>query len=192
MPGQSPPAAPRLPPGCSVEWDPTGERADRIRREAVKGVLRPDASHQPPPLQQPAAGPSQATPFPASTPLSVHRPETQVTPLVHWSAAPAASQMAEAGVRARPAAAALPASQAQQSQAPPRAAGGGEWMQLAKEALALLEPQGVSRTEAVLAMKPLGRDKAHWLAAGARALAAEVLSRLGRADVQLRGAAPTH
>lgn len=146
------------------------------------GVLRPDASHQ----QQQPGGPSQATPFPATTPYSAHRPETQATPLVHWSAAPQASQMVEAGGRVRPgAAAALPASQAQQSQAPAVAAGGGEWMQLAKEALALLEPQGVSRTEAVLSMKPLGRDKAHWLAAGARALAAEVLGRLGRADVQL-------
>ena len=172
-----------------MEWEPAGERADRIRQEAAKGVLRPDAAQQQQQQQQQPAGPTQATAFPTTQPLSAHRPETQATPLVHWSAAPQASQMAEAGGRARTVAAAPPASQVQQSQAAPLAAAGapagGEWLQLARQVLALLEPRGISRSEAVLTMKPLGRDKARWLAAGAHALAAEVLSRLGRADVQL-------
>lgn len=99
--------------------------------------------------------------------------------------------MAEAGAwRHTAAAQAPPASQALQSQAGPAAtrpaAGSAEraFLDLVRAALALLEQRGVSKAEAVAAMKMKPKigdaGRAAWVARGPAALAEEVCRRLGR------------
>ena len=176
--------------GSSVGWDPSGERADRIRQAAAAGQLQLEGGaqrqQQQQQQQQQAATGTQATvAFAGGTQPTAHHPDTQLTPVVHWTPAAAAStqggggatQVEEAGGRRQPAAAAPPATQAAMSQAP--AAAGGGWKQLALEVIALLAPHGVAKNAAVLTMQQLGGERQRWLAAGAAALAAEVCRRLG-------------
>lgn len=153
---------------CRVSWDPSCERADVIRREARAGRLQLGDGSRLQPQQQ--AGTQATVGMPPA-----RQPDTQQTPLVHWSH-PDGTQVAPAttAVAAMPAAA---------SQAP--AAGGSAWKQLAADVLRVLAPQGVDKKAAIQQMKALDGDKARWLAAGTRAFAAEVARRLGRHDVQV-------
>ena len=178
-----------------MTWDPAGERADKIQAWLRDGRLRLECDQQASPAgtQPTAGGVLAATP-------TVHRPDTQLTPVVHWTQprgahSPSGTQVAEAG-GPRPAAAAAPAaSHVAMSQAPavaPRpgvaaaagaargaAAGRTPWQQLALDALQLLAPCGVERRAAIVAINGLSGDKELWLARGARQLAAEVARQLG-------------
>ena len=159
------------------------------------------------------AASTQVTTARMPTQATAHRPDTQLTPLVHWpshqqgqapslthpAAAPGqplGTQADEAGQHAGAPAAALMASQAQLSQAPPAAqrqgqqrrqpgstvaaAGNGEWLAVAKEVLAILQPTGRPRQAILDCVKALCRDGGgrKWLVAGPAALAREVESLL--------------
>ena len=184
---------------CSVGWDPTGDRAARIRQAVADGLIRLGEQQAAPP----AAAATQAT----VVQPSVHRPATQVTPAMHWtpqlraaagaSSPPCATQVGNAGGGApRAAAASVPASPAALSQAPvaaaarPRIGAGGAaaaaaagktpWQQLALDVAALLQPRGLSRAEVIGEIKRFQPERDAWIARGPRALAAEICRRLGK------------
>ena len=192
--------------GCSIEWDPSGDQADKIRQAAAEGGLQPSSAGR-------QAASTQVTTACLPTQATSHRPDTQLTPLVHWPSQqqgqapgmthpaagpgkPLGTQADEAGQHAAGPAAAVMASQAQQSQAPPAgqrqgqqrqqpggttaAAGNGQWLAVAKEVLSILEPTGRPRQAIIDCVKALCRDGGGhtWLAAGPAALAREVESLL--------------
>ncbi len=189
---------------CSVGWDPTGERAAKIRQALADGLIRVGDQQAAPP----AGLATQATVVQAS----VHRPETQVTPAMHWTpqlrgagGSPGTTQVADAGGQAgisaaRPSTACVPATQAALSQAPAAAAvqqraacaagkaaagsaaaaGKTPWQQLALDVAVLLQPHGLNRMEAIKAVRKYQDDKEGWVARGARALAADICRQLGK------------
>lgn len=173
----------------SVGWDPSGERAARIRQAVADGVIWLGD-------QQAAPQPVPATQATVVQP-SVHRPETQATPAMHWTpqlragaGSPGATQVADAGgaggrgAASRPGGSFVPATQAEMSQAPaaaaPAAGAKTPWQQLALEVATLLAPHGLSRMDSIAEVKKYAGDKAGWVARGARALAAEICRQLGK------------